>query len=77
MSLYSLSLLQSVSISNTTTYSPVDAPAKTITYFTLSKSFTSGSLVITAGTNTTFTYTLPAVRYGTCVTVYGLTWLAD
>lgn len=73
----------SVTISNTTTYSPVDAPAKTITYFTLAKSFTSGSLVITAGTNTTFTYSLPAVRYGTINVpnvkainpyIYGVNW---
>ncbi|KAG8961586.1 hypothetical protein FRC05_005918, partial [Tulasnella sp. 425] len=55
----------SVAISNTTTYSPIDTPSKTITYFTLAKSLTAGPLVITAGTNTTFNYTLPAVRYGT------------
>ncbi|KAG8960613.1 hypothetical protein FRC05_006721 [Tulasnella sp. 425] len=54
-----------VAISNTTTYSPIDTPSKTITYFTLAKSLTAGSLVVTAGTNTTFNYTLPAVRYGT------------
>ncbi|KAG8906530.1 hypothetical protein FRC00_012535, partial [Tulasnella sp. 408] len=54
-----------VAISKTTTYSPIDTPSKTITYFTLAKSFTAGSLAITAGTNTSFTYTLPAVRYGT------------
>ncbi|KAG8906539.1 hypothetical protein FRC00_012518, partial [Tulasnella sp. 408] len=54
-----------VAISKTTTYSPVDTPSKTITYFTLAKSFNAGSLAITAGTNTSFTYTLPAVRYGT------------
>ncbi|KAG8937549.1 hypothetical protein FRC04_010654, partial [Tulasnella sp. 424] len=54
-----------VAISNTTTYSPIDTPSKTVTYFTLAKSLTAGSLVVTAGTNTTFNYTLPAVRYGT------------
>ncbi|KAG8917515.1 hypothetical protein FRC01_002399 [Tulasnella sp. 417] len=76
-------LLQSVSISNTTTYSPIDAPSKTITYFTLSQALVPGDLVITAGTNTTFTYTLPAVRYGTINVpnvkaispyIYGVNW---
>ncbi|KAG9033104.1 hypothetical protein FS837_002547 [Tulasnella sp. UAMH 9824] len=72
-----------VAISKTTTYSPIDTPSKTITYFTLSKSFAAGSLVITAGTNTSFTYTLPAVRYGTINVsntkpispdIYGVNW---
>ncbi|KAG8923824.1 hypothetical protein FRC00_005814 [Tulasnella sp. 408] len=72
-----------VAISKTTTYSPIDTPSKTITYFTLAKSFTAGSLAITAGTNTSFTYTLPAVRYGTINVsntksispdIYGVNW---
>ncbi|KAG8986134.1 hypothetical protein FRB90_004197, partial [Tulasnella sp. 427] len=72
-----------ITISNTTTYTPIDAPAKTITYFTLSRSLAPGSLVISAGTNTTFNYTLPAVRYGTINVpnvkaispyIYGVNW---
>ncbi|KAF7436217.1 hypothetical protein PC9H_003045 [Pleurotus ostreatus] len=50
----------------TKSYSPVDAPAKSITYLTLASPFAAGSLTITAG-DLTFNYTLPAVQYGSIV----------
>lgn len=56
---------QNVSLNLSATYSPWDTPAQTITYFTLSKPLSAGSLIITAGTNTTFNYTIPALKYGT------------
>ena len=60
-------LLQSIAISNTSTYVPVDTPSKSITYLTLTSAFTPGDLTITAG-NATFTYVLPAVQTGRYVT---------
>ncbi|KAG8988584.1 hypothetical protein FRB90_002671 [Tulasnella sp. 427] len=72
-----------IAISNTTTYSPIDAPSKTITYFTLAKALAPGNLTVTAGTNSSFAYTLPAVRYGTINPsntkaispwIYGVNW---
>jgi hypothetical protein len=57
-------LSQTVAIKSKSTYSPPDTPSQTITYFTLAQSLAPGSLSIAAG-NTTFSYTLPAVKYGT------------
>jgi hypothetical protein len=56
-----------VKILNTTTYTPVGTPSKSVTYFTLAKNFVQGSLVIDTGVpnggNPTFNFTLPAVQY--------------
>ncbi|EJD41439.1 hypothetical protein AURDEDRAFT_186585 [Auricularia subglabra TFB-10046 SS5] len=52
-----------VSVSSKITYSPVDAPSKSITYLTLSKTFAPGSLSIAAG-GATFSFTIPAVLHG-------------
>ncbi|RPD78129.1 hypothetical protein L226DRAFT_457148 [Lentinus tigrinus ALCF2SS1-7] len=54
-----------VTLKKDATYSPPDTPALTITYFTMSKPLAPGSLVITAGDNTTFSHTIPALKYGT------------
>ncbi|ESK83166.1 endoglucanase [Moniliophthora roreri MCA 2997] len=51
---------ETISVSNTTTYSP-DTPAKAITCLTLASSFAAGSLVITTG-NSTFNHTLPEAQ---------------
>ncbi|KIK54434.1 glycoside hydrolase family 44 protein [Collybiopsis luxurians FD-317 M1] len=50
-----------VSLTQSATYSPPDTPAQTITYFTLSKPFSAGSLVIAAN-GTSFNYTIPAAQ---------------
>ncbi|KXN91516.1 Beta-mannanase/endoglucanase A [Leucoagaricus sp. SymC.cos] len=55
-----------VTISNHTTYVPVDTPALSITYFTLAKNFAAGTLTITAG-ESSFNHTLPNVLYGSIV----------
>ncbi|TFK42363.1 glycoside hydrolase family 44-domain-containing protein [Crucibulum laeve] len=57
---------KSVAVTGQTTYSPIDTPAKTITYLTLKSSLAPGSLVITAG-ELSFNHTLPAVQYGSIV----------
>jgi hypothetical protein len=54
-----------VSLKKAATYSPPDTPALTITYFIMSKPIASGSLVISTDANTTFSHTIPAVKYGT------------
>ncbi|KAJ7834908.1 glycoside hydrolase family 44-domain-containing protein [Mycena olivaceomarginata] len=62
---------QSVKILNTTTYTPVGTPSKSVTYLTLAKSFVQGSLVIDTGVpnggNPTFNVTLPAVQFASFV----------
>jgi hypothetical protein len=55
---------KAVTLTKTTTYSPPDTPANTISYFTLSQPLAAGSLVISAGT-TSFNFTIPALKYGT------------
>lgn len=54
-----------LTLNKTATYSPSDTPSQTISYFTLSSPLSAGSLLIVAGTNTTFDYTIPAPSYGT------------
>lgn len=54
-----------LTLNKTATFSPSDTPSQTISYFTLSSPLSAGSLLITAGTNTTFNYTIPAPSYGT------------
>ncbi|KAF7365841.1 Endoglucanase A [Mycena venus] len=62
---------QSVKILNTTTYTPVGTPSKSVTYLTLAKNFVQGSLVIDTGVpnggNPTFNVTLPAVQFASFV----------
>ncbi|KAJ7915005.1 glycoside hydrolase family 44-domain-containing protein [Mycena leptocephala] len=62
---------QSVKILDTTTYTPVGTPSKSVTYLTLAKNFIQGSLVIDTGVpnggNSTFNVTLPAVQYASFV----------
>ena len=59
--------MQAVTISSRATTSPIDAPSKSITYINLASNFAPGTLVISSG-NTSFTYTLPAVIYGSVTT---------
>ncbi|KZV87503.1 hypothetical protein EXIGLDRAFT_773572 [Exidia glandulosa HHB12029] len=53
-----------IAVSSKATYSPIDAPSKSITYLTLAKSLAPGALTIVAG-GSTFAVTLPALLYGT------------
>ncbi|KAG6825457.1 hypothetical protein H0H92_003646, partial [Tricholoma furcatifolium] len=57
---------QTVAVTSTNTYVPVDTPSQSITYLNLASSLAPGSLLITAG-NTTFNWTLPAVQYASVV----------
>ncbi|EJF60741.1 hypothetical protein DICSQDRAFT_147722 [Dichomitus squalens LYAD-421 SS1] len=68
-----------------TTYTPPDTPSKSITYFQLSKSFETGTVLITAG-NTTYNYTLPKLEYAALTLgntkpissdIYGVNFPAD
>jgi len=55
--------MQSIKVTSNSTYVPVDAASKSITYLTLASAFKPGNLTISSG-NTTFAYVLPAVQYG-------------
>jgi hypothetical protein len=77
--------LQTVAVTSKSTYNPPDTPSQTITYLTLAKVFTAGSLVITAGA-TSFSYALPAAQYGSVTVanknpisplIYGINFVAD
>lgn len=54
-------------ILNTTTYTPVGTPSKSITYLTLAKNFAPGTLLVNTGVENggkaTFNVTLPAVQF--------------
>ncbi|KAJ7829881.1 glycoside hydrolase family 44-domain-containing protein [Mycena olivaceomarginata] len=58
---------QAVKILNTTTYTPVGTPSKSITYLTLAKNFAPGTLLVNTGVENggkaTFNVTLPAVQF--------------
>ncbi|KAH8084875.1 glycoside hydrolase family 44-domain-containing protein [Cristinia sonorae] len=53
-----------VAVKNIQTVPTVDISSKTITYLTLSSRFSPGSLVISAGNGTSFSYTIPAATNG-------------
>ncbi|KAH9933597.1 glycoside hydrolase family 44-domain-containing protein [Epithele typhae] len=57
-------------------YSPADTPAQTITYFTLSVPLAAGSLSISTGSNTTFSFVIPKLQYGT-ITIGNLRNISD
>ncbi|KAG6890992.1 hypothetical protein C0992_011269 [Termitomyces sp. T32_za158] len=57
---------KALTIKSNSTYHPIDTPAKTITYLTLSSSLSPGTLLITTG-NSTFSWTLPSVQYASIV----------
>ncbi|KAI0028548.1 glycoside hydrolase family 44-domain-containing protein [Vararia minispora EC-137] len=75
-----------VSLKKAITYSPPDTPGQTITYLTMSTPIVTGSLIIMADANTTFSHTIPALKYGTITTgntksisdlVYGVNFPTD
>ncbi|KAG5335033.1 hypothetical protein C0989_002426 [Termitomyces sp. Mn162] len=55
-----------LTVESSDTYTPIDTPAKTITYLTLASSLSPGTLLITAG-NSTFNWTLPSVQHASIV----------
>ncbi|KAG6901408.1 hypothetical protein C0995_012298 [Termitomyces sp. Mi166 len=57
---------KALTVESSSTYSPPDTPAKTITYLTLASSLSPGTLLITTG-NSTFNWTLPSVQYASIV----------
>ncbi|KAJ6546648.1 glycoside hydrolase family 44-domain-containing protein [Mycena vulgaris] len=62
---------KTVKFLNTTTYSPVGTPSKSVTYLTLGSTLAPGTLVINTGVpnggTATFNFTLPAVQYASIV----------
>ncbi|KAF9532144.1 glycoside hydrolase family 44-domain-containing protein [Crepidotus variabilis] len=58
---------KTITVTNRTTYTPVDSPAKSITYLSLASPFKAGNLVIKSG-NSSFTHVLPAAQTGSITT---------
>lgn len=67
--------MQAVKVLNTTSYTPVGTPSKSITYLTLGTTFAAGTLLINTGVTNggkgSFNFTLPAVQFAryTCSSV--------
>ncbi|KAF9053081.1 glycoside hydrolase family 44-domain-containing protein [Panaeolus papilionaceus] len=57
---------KAVKVTSNSSYVPPDTPARSITYLNLASSFSTGNLSITAG-ESSFTYELPRVDYGSIV----------
>ncbi|KAJ7078814.1 glycoside hydrolase family 44-domain-containing protein [Mycena crocata] len=62
---------KAVKIQNTTSYTPVGTPSKSVTYLTLGTTFAAGTLLINTGVANggkgSFNFTLPAVQFASIV----------